>query len=162
MNNLPKILESKAKIRFQDCDPFNHLNNSKYIDYFVNAREDQILENYQFDIFHLAKEKGLAWVFSTNQIAYIRPVFTMEEVIIESQLIAFSNRHLVVEARMWDHTKASLKAFSWMSFVHFNLQTGKPEVHQESYMNLFEAVYEPIEHPHFAEREQFLRKQTKR
>jgi len=23
-----KILESKAKIRFQDCDPFNHLNYS--------------------------------------------------------------------------------------------------------------------------------------
>jgi acyl-CoA thioester hydrolase len=30
------ILESKAIIRFSDCDPFNHLNNSSYINYFFN------------------------------------------------------------------------------------------------------------------------------
>ena len=49
MNTLSKILESKVKIRFQDCDPFNHLNNAAYINYFINAREDQILENYHLD-----------------------------------------------------------------------------------------------------------------
>ena len=26
-----KILESKALIRFEDCDPFGHLNNGRYI-----------------------------------------------------------------------------------------------------------------------------------
>ena len=29
-------------VRFQDCDPFGHLNNARYIDYFLNARQDQI------------------------------------------------------------------------------------------------------------------------
>ena len=27
-----RIPESTAIVRFPDCDPFNHLNNSKYID----------------------------------------------------------------------------------------------------------------------------------
>lgn len=45
MKQLKKIIESKVKIRFPDCDPFNHLNNSKYIDYFINAREDQLIGN---------------------------------------------------------------------------------------------------------------------
>ncbi|MFD0878196.1 hypothetical protein ACFQ1A_28770, partial [Massilia pinisoli] len=31
---LPKVTESKAIIRFQDCDPLQHLNNSKYFDYY--------------------------------------------------------------------------------------------------------------------------------
>ena len=48
---MDKILSTKIKIRFQDCDPFNHLNNAKYIDYFLNVREDQILENYNIDAF---------------------------------------------------------------------------------------------------------------
>jgi len=54
---MDKVLKSKVKIRFQDCDPFNHLNNSKYIDYFINAREEQILKHYDLDIFKLYKWK---------------------------------------------------------------------------------------------------------
>jgi len=50
-DKMNKIVKSKAKIRFQDCDPHNHLNNAQYIDYFMNAREDQLIEHFDFDIF---------------------------------------------------------------------------------------------------------------
>jgi acyl-CoA thioester hydrolase len=33
-------------VRFNDCDPLGHLNNSKYIDYFLNAREDHLKEHF--------------------------------------------------------------------------------------------------------------------
>ncbi|MDA8650906.1 thioesterase, partial [Flavobacteriaceae bacterium] len=46
-----KILESKAIVRFQDCDPFNHLNNAAYLNYLVNAREDQLMEAYGINIY---------------------------------------------------------------------------------------------------------------
>ena len=39
---------SKAKIRFIDCDPIGHLNNSKYLDYMLNAREDHVEDYYGF------------------------------------------------------------------------------------------------------------------
>ena len=41
-NITPGILSSTAIIRFQDCDPYSHLNNGRYLDYFMNAREDQV------------------------------------------------------------------------------------------------------------------------
>lgn len=31
----PKETESRVVIRFQDCDPLQHLNNAKYFDYFL-------------------------------------------------------------------------------------------------------------------------------
>ena len=40
--------ESKVAIRFQDCDPFAHLNNAKYIEYFINAREDHLIQAYGY------------------------------------------------------------------------------------------------------------------
>ncbi|MGB0837938.1 MAG: acyl-CoA thioesterase, partial [Flavobacteriaceae bacterium] len=46
-----QVLHNVSRIRFQDCDPFNHLNNGKYIDYFVNAREDHLLEFYNLNLF---------------------------------------------------------------------------------------------------------------
>ena len=53
MKVLPKVLESKTKIRFQDCDPFNHLNNASYINYLINAREDQLIKYYDIDIYKM-------------------------------------------------------------------------------------------------------------
>ena len=46
-----QILSSTAVIRFQDCDPYAHLNNGRYLDYFMNAREDQLLKMYGFNIY---------------------------------------------------------------------------------------------------------------
>ncbi len=42
---------SNVVIRFQDCDPFGHLNNARYIDYFINAREGHLVEYYNLDIY---------------------------------------------------------------------------------------------------------------
>ncbi|TPN82132.1 acyl-CoA thioesterase [Aquimarina algicola] len=149
---LLKVLESKAKIRFQDCDPFNHLNNAAYINYMINAREDQIDKFYNLDIFELAKTQGISWVVSTNQIAYLKPALLMEEVIIDSQLRKFTENELHVEIRMWNHDKTVLKAVLWSTFVHFNLLQQKRWNHNEELIKLFDAIEKPITEKTFEER----------
>lgn len=157
MKTLPKILESKTKIRFQDCDPFNHLNNAAYINYLINAREDQLIQYYDIDIYKMGKTLGKSWVVGSNQIAYLRPAFLMEEVVIDSQLINFSNSSLQVELRMWNHDKTELKAVMWSSFVHFNLIKLKTEVHTEELMQLFNTVLNPVKQTSFETRTQQLK-----
>lgn len=121
MNELPRIVESHATIRFQDCDPFNHLNNANYINYLTNAREDQILAHYDLDVFKMARADGKSWVVASNQIAYLKPAMTMEKVLIDSQLIHFTKNELHVELRMWNNEKTKLKAVMWSTYVHFDL-----------------------------------------
>lgn len=139
-----KVLESKMKIRFHDCDPFNHLNNSKYIDYIITAREDQLLDNYDFDLYKLAHEKGIGWVAAQTQISYMAPVFPMEEVTIQTQLIACSEKSLLLEAFMWNTDKTVLKAVMWTKLVHFNLVTQKSHVHSEELMQFFMEIVNPL------------------
>ena len=157
MDKLQKLLESKTKIRFQDCDPFNHLNNSKYLDYFINAREDQLIEYYNLDLFKIIREQALGWVVSSSQVAYIKPALTMEEVIIDTKLIQYSPKHLVVEARMWDISKNKIKSFCWMNFVHFNLKKNYVEQHSDEWMQLFKNILEPVNESSFSEREKYYR-----
>ena len=38
-------LFSKAKIRFTDCDPMGNINNSRYIDYMLTDRAEQMAEH---------------------------------------------------------------------------------------------------------------------
>lgn len=146
------IPSSILTIRFQDCDPFNHLNNGRYVDYFLNAREDHLLEHYGLDIYGIARESGLSWVVSTSQMAYLRPAFLMEKVLVESQLIAYSAKHVQVEMRMWDAAKKTLKSFCWMSFVHFDLRQNKVATHSDPYMALFARVHTAVPEPGFDER----------
>ena len=149
MSDHVKIPSSVMTIRFQDCDPFNHLNNGRYVDYFLNAREDHLLEHYQLDIYRIARETGQSWVVSTSQMAYLRPAFLMEKVLIETQLIRFGKKHVEVEMRMWDELKETLKSFCWMGFVHFDLGTNKVREHSAEYLSLFEQVVSPVEETTF-------------
>ncbi len=152
MEQLLQALTSKTKIRFQDCDPFNHLNNASYINYFMNHREDALIENYGIDIYKMARKEGKSWVSSSNQIAYLKPAFLMETVVIESQLIKFDDSYLQVEMRMYNEDKSHLKAIIWCGFVHFNLLRQKREMHSKEFMDLFQSINNPVELQTFEER----------
>lgn len=133
--------ESSVIIRFPDCDPFNHLNNSRYIDYFINAREDHLSKDHQFNIYQYAKEKKLSWVVSQNQIAYLKPAVLMETVIIQSGILQMDEKQILVEMRMLNKEKTKLKALLWTRFVHFNFVTQKSEIHSPELM----AKFKPFE-----------------
>jgi len=157
MKKLDKVIHSTTKVRFQDSDPFNHLNNGKYIDYMMNAREDQIQDYYGLDLFDLARKKGIGWVVATNQISYINSAITMEDLYMDSQLIDFSGKHLDVEIRMWNKDKTQLKAFLWVRFVHIDLKNQKVSTHSDELMSLFEQVVLPTDQSNFDARNQYWR-----
>ena len=156
--NSSKIWESKTLIRFPDCDPFNHLNNARYIDYFINAREDHIMANLQLNIYHYAAQNGLGWVVSKNQIAYLKPAFLMETVVIDSTLLRLGEREVFVEMKMWNEKRDKLKSVLWSNFVHINMKTQRPENHSNELMEMFRPFENALASPiSFDERVEQLR-----
>jgi YbgC/YbaW family acyl-CoA thioester hydrolase len=141
---LLKTLESKMKILFHDCDPFSHLNNSRYIDYFLTARGDQLIDNYSLDIYKMAQTKGIGWVSAQTQISYIVPAYLMENVTIQTQLIGYSEKSLLLEAFMWNDNKTVVKAFMWTKLVHFNLTTQRSHPHSKELMEFFKEIVHPL------------------
>jgi len=137
--------ESKVKIRFPDCDPFDHLNNSRYIDYFLNAREDHLLDYYNFDLARHTREKGIGWLVTQNSIAYFKPAATMETVTIQTRLLSYTERELLLESTMWNEDKTKLKALLWTKFTHFNFATKKSETHSQELNYLFRDVVYPLD-----------------
>jgi YbgC/YbaW family acyl-CoA thioester hydrolase len=144
MSNNAKIWESRSLVRFPDCDPFNHLNNARYIDYFINAREDHIMTNMNFNIYHFAAQSGLGWVVSKNQIVYLKPAFLMETVVIDSTILRLGDKDLLVEMKMWNEKKDKLKSILWSNFVHINMKTQRSEAHSPELMNLFRPMENPL------------------
>lgn len=131
--------ESKLLIRFSDCDMYGHLNNTWYLKYFLDAREDHIADSYGLSLAHFAR-LGVGWVVSSNQIVYQRPALVNEQVMVRSAVMEFSATEALVEMQMHDLRRTHLKAVMWSRFVHVNLKDGKRTTHSPEITTLFESV----------------------
>ena len=136
---MEKRLQSGYVIRFSDCDPFGHLNNARYVDYFLNAGEDHLKKYYDMDLQSFYKE-GLSWVVGGHEILYLRPAQYNERVIIHSALFHASNDGLWVEFQMTDEKELHLKSVMWTRFVPVNVKTGRRENHPQSFMDFAQQV----------------------
>lgn len=126
-------LESFYTVRFSDCDPFRHLNNARYIDYFLNAREDHLKNYYDMDLASFYK-KGIGWVVLQHDISYLRPAAFNEKICIRSGLLTAGSEHLQVEMLMLDEKQSQLKALMHTTFIPVSLSTGKKEPHSAEFM----------------------------
>jgi acyl-CoA thioester hydrolase len=136
---MEKEPQSFYVIRFGDCDPFGHLNNSRYIDYFLNAREDHLRENYGINLKEWAA-MGIGFVVSRHEIRYLRPVAYNDRVCIRSSLIGMGDVWLQVEMQLWDEDRRQLKAIMWTSFIRVSTLTGKKETHSADFLTMFAAL----------------------
>ena len=139
---MEKKLQSFYTIRFNDSDPFGHLNNARYIDYFLNAREDHLRDAYQMDLRQFAA-KGMGWVVSGHEIQYIRPANYNERVCIQSELLELADSHLLVEMLMLDETAENVRAIVWTKFTSINLKTGKRDNHSPEFMEFARTLLVP-------------------
>ncbi len=160
MENLPSLLSSQSVIRFQDCDPYNHLNNSRYIDYFFNAREDQVLQAYGLNIYALGHTHGIGWVVAHNQIAYIKPATLMENVRITSKIIRFESRWMDVEFIMSNNASRELRSLMWTRFVHVDIRSASSIEHSPEFIEMFNSVLYEVDDKDFQSRLKTVRQQA--
>ncbi len=164
-SDLIQTPETTHRIRFQDCDMLGHLNNARYLDYFLNAREEHVLQHYALNMGQLAQELSSGWVITKHQLAYLRPARHAETVRIRTQVIHFDNSNLVVEMQMLREDGLQLKALLWSEMAFVRLPGGTRTDHSDTLMDLLETLdieaveYEP---DGFDDRVSSLRKQLKK
>ena len=126
-------------VRFSDCDLFGHLNNARYLDYFLNAREDHLKSYYQLDLATYYSQ-GIGWVVASHEINYLKPAKYNEEVSIKSSLIKADDQYLLVEMQMTNVEQSALKAIIWSRFIPVNVKTGKRESHNNDFMEFAKGI----------------------
>ncbi len=139
-NRLPKSPESSYQIKFQDCDPLGHLNNVRFLDIFMNAREEHTMNYYSLNLMNLLRQHKTAWVVTKHQIAYIRSADHGETVRIQTRIIHFDNSTIVVECLMLSEDRTSLKSLLWTTFRYISLETARPTDHSDDLMDLLEEL----------------------
>lgn len=157
-----KEISTQAKIRFADCDPIGHLNNVKYLEYMLNAREDHVEQQFGFTYEEFTRQTGYTWIAIQNEIAYLKEVKYNSTVKISSHLIDFTGRTSKVEVRMTNLEGTITHAVLWITVIYFNLKTRKSELPSEETVNTFIPFLDPISHNQFSDRVAFFRASNKK
>ncbi|MGZ3509419.1 MAG: acyl-CoA thioesterase [Vulcanimicrobiaceae bacterium] len=157
MTSFEREPSSISRIRLRDCDAFGHLHNSRFIDYFMEAREDQLRACYDLDLVEHARKTGQTWLVTNSQIRYFAPAAYGSQVQIVTRLYAHDDARLHVEGRMYDSAQATLLALFWCTFRAVQLPEGRPSSNHGSISELLERVVYPIPESTFEERARRLR-----
>jgi acyl-CoA thioester hydrolase len=156
--------ETTHRIHFQDCDMLGHLNNARYLDYFLNAREEHTIQHYALNLGELARDQGAAWVITKHHISYLRPANHGETVLIRTQLIHFDNSNLVVEMQMLSEDGQRLKSLLWSEMAFVAVKSATRSEHSDALMDMLEELdVEGVQYDAdgFDERVKRLRKEFK-
>ena len=135
-----QTLKSRTRVSFDHCDPFAHLNNAKYLSYFLNARETQLRENKVLDIFNHAQTVGKSWVVIAHDIRYLRPARLGEELELWSRMLTFDSRTNLVEFLMISPETRQLKAILHTRFAYVSLKDARPAALEEEMKQLFQSI----------------------
>ena len=141
-----------VKIRFVDCDPLGHLNNVRYLDYMLNAREDHVEDFYGFTYEEHSKKTGCTWVTIQNEIAYLKEVKYNTRVLITSKTIDIQDRTSTVEILMKSLDGKTVYAVFWLSVIYFNLKTRKSEIQPKELVDQFSKHFVQLEEKDFQAR----------
>ena len=158
---MQKELSNLVRVRFSDCDPIGHLNNVKYLEYMLNAREDHVESGYGFTYEEYTRKTGCTWITIQNEIAYLREVRYNAKVIISSKTIEVGDRLSKVEILMKSEDGKIIHSVLWLSIIYFDMKTRTSAVHPEDTKNLFLKFLVNLEEKDFKSRVSYLRKQNK-
>lgn len=132
-----QTLKSRKRVNFEDCDPFSHLNNANYLNYFLNAREEQLRTSDILNIFDHAEKTGRGWAIMGHNIRYLKPARLGEELEIWSRMLATDSFTNLVEFIMINCEKRLLKSIMHTQFAYIDIKSGRPTAPDDEIKNLF-------------------------
>ncbi|WP_297984606.1 thioesterase family protein [uncultured Chryseobacterium sp.] len=159
---MQRELSTEVKIRFSDCDPIGHLNNVKYLEYMLNAREDHVEAGYGFTYEEYTRKTGCTWIAIQNEIAYLKEVRYNSKVLITSKTIEISDRVSKVEILMKSLDEKTVHCVLWCTVIYFNMKTRLSESHPEETKELFRNFLVELDQKDFQSRVTYLRQQNKK
>lgn len=117
--------ESEIKVRPDDIDLNNHLHSTKYLDYMLAARFEQMRDGYKMPM-ESFNERGLNWVANTFHIDYKRTMKLGDTAIVRTAIDEIGPASVKVRFEIINKATKKLCAEGYGNFTLVDLKTGRP------------------------------------
>lgn len=129
--------ETELQVRPDDLDMNAHVHNSKYFDYVLAARFDQMERCYKMSMQEFIS-MGLGWVVKTAHVEYKRPLGMGERMIVRTWIEDFLEDGVKVQFEITKKGNGKISCDGWFLFTMIDLKTGRSEKIPESVKHRYE------------------------
>ncbi len=119
------IFESNITVRPDDIDMNNHVHYSKYLDFLLSARYDQMRKDYGMSMEEFI-DRGLAWVASKVEINYKRGIVLGDKVKVKTQLHSVNGAQVKVNFWVTKGENEKTAADGYAVYIMISTKNGRP------------------------------------
>lgn len=123
--NIPhSIFETDFKVRPDDIDMFQHVHNSKYFDYVLAARYDQMERFYGMPLEEFMQQ-GFGWVVRTAYVDYKRALSMGDEFTVRTGIESFADKGCRVQFEIINKKTKKICCDGWFDYVLIDTASGR-------------------------------------
>lgn len=122
--NAYSIFESELKVRPDDIDMFNHVHNSKYFDYVLAARYDQMESFYKMPMESFL-ESGFGWVVRTAHVDFKRPLILGDVIKVRTGILTINEKGCRVQFEIEAVRTGKIASDGYFDYVLIDINSGK-------------------------------------
>ncbi len=117
--------ETEITVRPDDIDMNNHVHYSKYLDYLLLARYDQMHKDYKMTMEEFVK-LGFSWVASEVNIKYKRGILLNEKVIVQTQMQSYKGAQVFINFWILKKSTGKIAAEGTATYTMISNKSGRP------------------------------------
>jgi len=117
--------ETIIPVRPDDIDMNQHVHNSRYFDYVLAARYDQMERRYKMSMDDFL-ERGFSWVVKASYMEHKRPLRIGDTAVVRTQVEEVIKANVKVRFEIVKQTDGKLVAKGWFDYVMVAKETGRP------------------------------------
>jgi thioesterase-3 len=122
--NQYSIFESEITVRPDDIDMFNHVHNSKYFDYVLAARYEQMDRFYKMPMEDFLKA-GYGWVVRTAYVDFKRPMILGDTALVRTGILTINEKGCRVQFEIENKRTKKIASDGWFDYVMIDIVSGK-------------------------------------
>jgi acyl-CoA thioester hydrolase/thioesterase-3 len=119
--------ESEVAVRPDDIDQNQHVHNSRYFDYVLAARYDQMARCYGMAMDEFIR-LGFGWVVKIAHLEYKRPLNLGDTALVRTRVTAIAKSDVTVHFEIRRKESGKLACDGWFQYTMVSLETGRGTV----------------------------------
>ena len=117
-----RLVRGEKRVRFQDCDMFQHMNSAAFLGLAINHRFEAVLDAMGFDTYGLTEDTGVAFPIREVHMDFRRSANLDEVLDIESWLDEATRTFMKVVVQVRERDSRELCCVVRLTFAAFNLR----------------------------------------
>ena len=116
--------ETELQVRPDDIDMYQHVHSSRYMDYVLAARFDQMERCYKMPMGEFQK-RGYGWFMSATQMNFKRPLGLGDRFVVRTWIEKFTLIGVRVQFLIGRPADQQVSCDGWFDYVMVSIETAR-------------------------------------